>query len=311
MPVLSTKNQALGHMNRLFATLVLILVATSYSCDEEAPDKDNQTSGSITISIDENYKPVMDEQLKVFRARNPQAVIKESYKSEAECVNDFINDSTRLIFMGRAFTESEKQQCLAKHFSLTRELPMARDAVAFVVAKGSKSEYTQLQFENLLMGKGEDRQLVFDREGSSTYTYLVDSVLKGRPLTKNIFGAKGGEDLLSYISKNSNSIGAIGVSWVSDPNDANAINFLKNVDVVGILPFGDSIVRYRKPHYAYIGNKEYPYRRDFYFASKEDWVGLGTGFVNYLCKDGQLLFSKSNLFPLQQNVLLREVRVTN
>jgi phosphate transport system substrate-binding protein len=299
---------------KFLSRLVLVFMPIIFclACaDQQAPDKDNQTSGSILISIDETYKPVMEEQIKIFLSNYPKAKITAQYKTEAECVKDFINDTVRMVFIGRPFTESEKEQCKAKKFLLTRELPLARDAVAFITAKGSKSEYTQMQFENLLQGKLEDREIVFDQEGSSTYTYVVDSILKGRPISQKVFGAKGGLDVIDHITQNPNSIGCIGVSWVSDRNDPNATNFLKKVDVLGILPFSDSIVRFRKPYAAYIGNQEYPYCRNFYFASKESWNGLGMGFANFLCRDGQLVFAKSNLFPLQQNVLLRPVIVTN
>jgi phosphate transport system substrate-binding protein len=299
-------------MKIYFLAIGFVLALCVSSCnDQQAPDKDNQTSGSILISVDETYKPVMEEQIKIFLSNYPKAKVTAQYKSEADCVKDFINDTVRMVFIGRPFTETEKQLCKAKKFLVTRELPLARDAVAFITAKGSKAEYTQTQFENLLQGKLENREIVFDQEGSSTYTYVVDSILKGRALSKNVFGAKGGQDVIDHIAENTNSIGAIGVSWVSDKNDPNATNFLKKVEVVGILPFSDSFVRYRKPYAAYIGNQEYPYCRNLYFASKESWNGLGMGFANFLCRDGQLVFAKSNLFPLQQNVLLRPVIVTN
>ncbi|MCC7029141.1 MAG: hypothetical protein IT257_02470, partial [Chitinophagaceae bacterium] len=88
--------------------------------------------------------------------------------------------------------------------------------------------------------------------------------------------------------------------------DSVVETFLSNINVAGIQPDNDSIESYVMPYQAYIGLKEYPCTRNLYFISKETWQGLGTGLVNYLCKDGQLVFKQAKLFPLKVNVLLRE-----
>jgi phosphate transport system substrate-binding protein len=81
--------------------------------------------------------------------------------------------------------------------------------------------------------------------------------------------------------------------------------------VAGIWPDNDSIKAFVKPYQAYIGLKEYPCTRNFYFITKESWQGLGTGLVNYLCRDGQIVFRQAKMFPLRVNVMLRETRVNH
>jgi phosphate transport system substrate-binding protein len=288
---------------------ILICVCCIASCDDNnGKVLDNQTSGSIAISIDETYKPVMEEQIKVFEGRNLRAKINASYKPEADCIKDFIEDTTRLIFITRPLTEDEKQLCLQKKFTVTRELPLVRDAVAFIVNKNSPSEFTQAAFLDILKGK-TNHQIVFDNQNSSTYRYVQDSILKGAEMTKNKSAAKGCEDLIAYVQSNPNAIGAIGVSWIADNVSDKADAFLDKINVVGILPYNDSITRYRKPLHAYIARQEYPYCRELYFISKEAYIGLGTGFANYLGREGQLVFDKNRLFPLQFDVRIKQIRV--
>ncbi len=46
------------------------------SCGNEKPktkELDTPTSGTLNISVDETYKPVMDEEIKVFMSNFPEA----------------------------------------------------------------------------------------------------------------------------------------------------------------------------------------------------------------------------------------------
>ena len=61
-------------------------------------------SGTIHISVDETFKPVIDSQIQVFEALYPNAKIIADYKPEAECFKDLIKDSTRMIIVTRGLT---------------------------------------------------------------------------------------------------------------------------------------------------------------------------------------------------------------
>jgi phosphate transport system substrate-binding protein len=295
-------------MNFLKQIIVIIITSMLMTACKDEKVLDNQTTGSISVSIDETYKPVMEEQIKVFEGRNLHAKINAKYKSEMDCIKDFINDTTRLIFITRPLTEDEKQLCLQKKVAVTRELPLVRDAVAFIVSKGTQSDFTQTAFTKILKGES-DYQLVFDNQNSSTLRYVQDSILAGGEVSKNTFAAKGCEDLIKYVEGNPKAIGVIGVSWIADNVSEKTDAFLERINVVGILPYNDSITRYRKPLHAYIALKEYPYCRELYFISKEGYVGLGTGFANYLGREGQMVFDKNRLFPLQYDVRVKQIRV--
>ena len=62
-------------------------------------DLDTTNSGTIHISVDESFKPVIDSQIQVFEALYPNAKIIADYKPEAECFKDLIKDSTRMIIV--------------------------------------------------------------------------------------------------------------------------------------------------------------------------------------------------------------------
>ncbi len=300
-------------MNHFFRLMLTVLMFSMLNACQEKGPTDNQTSGHIKISIDETYKPVMEEQLKVFRSRYPDADIIAEYKPEAECIKDFMNDTTRVIFVTRELSKEETDYLLSKQI-VAKSMAMARDAIVFITAKNAvRQNFTTHELRNIMTGKDSNDhfQIVFDNKQSSTVRYIADSLLAGQKISAHVFAAKDCNDVIDYVSKNKNAMGIIGVSWVADPKDSVADSFLQQVNIAGIFPDNPSATEYVKPYQAYIGLREYPCTRNFYFITKETWPGLGTGLVNYLCRDGQYVFRTSKMFPLRVNVVLRQASATN
>ena len=298
--------------NKKYRFLLLTMLPFLFfiSCENEKV-LDNQTSGSIKILIDETYKPVMQQQIKIFTSRYPDAKILAEYKPEAECIKTFLEDSTRVVFVTRDLTDEEKAYGESKKF-ITKSMPMARDAVAFITSKENSNPVFKIaDLRKILLGDSTQKkyQIVFDHQSSSTVRYITDSILYGKKIAGDVFATKTSEEVIDYVSKNKNAIGVVGVSWVADNSDSTTETFLSKINVAGIWGDTDSSLDYIKPYQAYIGLKEYPCTRNLYFISKETWTGLGTGLVNYLCKDGQLVFKQAKMFPLRVNVLLREANV--
>jgi phosphate transport system substrate-binding protein len=298
--------------NKKYRFLLLTMLPFLFfiSCENEKV-LDNQTSGSIKILIDETYKPVMEQQIKIFTSRYPDAKILAEYKPEAECIKTFLEDSTRVVFVTRDLTDEEKAYGESKKF-ITKSMPMARDAVAFITSKENSNPVFKIaDLRKILLGDSTQKkyQIVFDNQSSSTVRYITDSILYGKKIAGDVFATKTSEEVIDYVSKSKNAIGVVGVSWVADNSDSTTETFLSKINVAGIWGDTDSSLDYIKPYQAYIGLKEYPCTRNLYFISKETWTGLGTGLVNYLCKDGQLVFKQAKMFPLRVNVLLREANV--
>jgi hypothetical protein len=65
--------------------------------------------GEISISVDESFKPVITEQIKVYESSYPEAHIQASYKSEADCFRDLQTDSTRMIIVSRGLNADESK----------------------------------------------------------------------------------------------------------------------------------------------------------------------------------------------------------
>src|SRR5579859_5682588 len=56
--------------------------------------QETPTSGTINISVDESFRPVIDSEIKVFESSFPNAHINVHYKAEAQCLRDLTTDTT-------------------------------------------------------------------------------------------------------------------------------------------------------------------------------------------------------------------------
>lgn len=304
---------------------ILLFIFTSCNRNQEGEPEDTPTSGTISITADETFKPIIEAEVTAFENIYKNAKINASYKPEGKAVADLLNDSARIIIVTRELTSAEK-----KHFDDIKLFPritkIAYDAVSFVTNNSnSDTMFSNDQVKKIITGeistwkqlnpKSPDSpiQLVFDNNSSGTLRYLKDYT-GGKNISKNSSAASSSEAVIDYVSKNRNSLGVIGVTWVSDRRDSSLMSFVNKVRVVEVSPPDSSEGRgdYYKPYQAYIATKYYPLWRTVYIISREARAGLGTGFASFVAGDnGQRIILKSGLVPASVPVRLVELKNQN
>ncbi len=292
----------------ILTTAVLALFIISCGNDAQAP-ADTLSKGKMIISADETYKPIIEEQLRVFDSSYPEADIIVHYKPETECIKDFMNDSVKLILITRDLSTDEKSFLESKKVVAT-SLAIAKDAVAVIINNSSPdSVLSKTQIKGILTGQYSQKYtVVFDNQGSSTVRYMLDSIIPGQKLGANVFAAKGNDSVIAYVEKNPNSIGFLGVSYVSDNNDPAGLAFIKNVKVVSVL--NEKTLKPYQPYQAYIAPNDYSLTRNLYYIHRQTYPGIAVGFANFLAKErGQLIFKQARLFPLRMNIIFRSAEV--
>ena len=298
--------------------LVLIGSILFFSCN--APEKsgpvvtDTLTSGTIHISIDESFKPVMEEQIKVFESSYPEAKIIAHYKPEAECLRDILKDSaTRMVIVTRGLNRKEERFFKDTLNFVPHWDELATDAIAVVVnAKSSDTIFSMGRLRALLEGAEKDKQVVFDGlSATSTVRFAIDTILKGKQFDTSVVRAvKNSNEVLNFVASSNNAIGFVGISWVGNPEDSNQVNMLNKVKMVYVKcdNCGDS--PYVKPSQYSIMTRRYPLVRGLYYILKENYAGLGSGFLNFLQYErGQLVFRRSYLGPSKIGFGLRSVQI--
>ena len=276
-----------------------------YSCKENNTIKPTDTplNGSIEISIDESFEPVMREQIAMYEASFPGTKINAHYKTEADCLKDFFNDSlNRMIIVTRGLTDNEEKIMTKKLTYNPGWNELASDAVAIVVNKNSTDTlFTLNRLQEQLTGKINRQQtIVFDGlNKTGTVRFIEDSVLKGKIFDTSVVRAvKNSDEVLSYISTHQNAIGFVGINRIGNPEDTAQVNMLTKVKLAYIKCEVCVNTPYVMPTQESILNRRYPLVRGLYYAIKENYTGLGNGFVSFLKYErGQLIFRRAYLGP--------------
>lgn len=181
------------------------------------------------------------------------------------------------------------------------KLVVARDLVAVILNPAAKdSFFTMQEIENLLTGKSKKNLIpVFDgTRATSTVRFMMDSVLKGESLGKNVQAAQSSVDVIDYVSKTPNAIGFVGYSWVGNEDDTTQLSYMRKVKTA-YVESTDSAGFYVKPSQYFIYTKSYPMVRDLVYNLKEKHQGLGHGFAHFLyTMQGQLIFRRAYLMPV-------------
>jgi phosphate transport system substrate-binding protein len=142
---------------------------------------------------------------------------------------------------------------------------------------------------------------VFDNNGSSTMRFISDSLMNGKTNFPSFcFAAKSNAQVIDYVEKNKNAIGAIGVNWISDRDDPKMLSFNKRIRVVWLSKADQAVYPddYFGPFQAYMYTGDYPLIREVYMISREGRAGLGTGFVSFAAgEQGQRIVRLSGLLP--------------
>ena len=296
-----------GFLTGIIIGLLLSGCGTKPRTAQETP-----TSGTIHISVDESFKPVIDSQIKVFNSTWPDAHIVVDYRPEAQCLRDLTTDSTRMVLVTRGLTP-EEGNFYNDSFHLRPTFGvLAFDAIAVIVNPACKdSTFDRKDLEDMLNGTNTKYQPVMDgTSATSTVRYAIDSILQGKPLGKNVMAAHGSEGVVNFVANNPRAVGFIGVLWVGDRNDPADTSFLTKIKVAAVQCKGCVAGKYVKPYQANIAYGRYPLVRSLYYILKENWSGIGNNFVNFLQYErGQLIFSKAYLWPAGMHFEVRDVNI--
>jgi len=289
-----------------------------FSCDNGPKITDTLSKGTIDISVDETYKPIIEEEKRVFDSCYPEANITIHYKPEAECIKDYFDNKARIILVSRDLSKEEKTLCEQKQIYAS-SLPLALDAIAVIVNNTSAdSEMGPNVLKGILTGEYKTKYtVVFDNQSSGMLRYITDSVLAGAKMGSNVFAAKSDSAVIDYVAQNPNAVGFVGLSYVCDPEDnSNSGLFIKNVRVVAMENNPHAAVdntglrKFNQPYQAIIARQAYPLTRKLFYINRESYPGLGTGFANFLGREqGQLIFAHAHLFPLRMNIVIREAKI--
>lgn len=290
---------------------IFIFIISCNNTDSSAPS-DTLYQGTIHISADESFKPVIDSQVQVFEASHPDARLLVHYKPEADCIKDIGVDSIRMVIITRRYSKNEEQFIIDSFQVVPSQMVIAYDAVAVIVNPMSPdSLFTVKEIKEILSGRFKKNLIpVFDGlNATSTIRFIIDSVLRNDSLTSKAVAAKTSEEVIDYVSRTPGAVGFIGVSWIGNKEDPQQQSFLTKVKLAKMESV-DIPGKYIQPVQANIYTGRYPMIRDLVYILKETHTGLGHGFANFMSGErGQLIFRRAYLVPAQMKFTIRRAAV--
>ena len=303
------------YLKESYVLLMLVFLFTDCNNGKQKSNRDDTAlKGTIHISVDESFKPVIEEQIRIYELSFPGTHIIAEYKPEADCLKDFFRDTlNRMVIVTRGLSDKEDKYMLDSLNYRPGWDKIATDAVTLIVnAKSNDTLFSIDRLQKQLTGKiNRHQRIVFDGlNATSTVRYISDSILHGEKFdTAVVQAAKSSREVIDYVSENENAIGLVGISWIGNPEDTAQVNMLGKVKIAYVQCGLCKDSPYVKPMQASILTRRYPLVRGLYYNIKENYFGLGSAFVNFMKYErGQLIFRRAYLGPVM-DFEIRNVRI--
>ena len=307
-----------------FKIIFIFVALLLLSCQNKGKvgPTDTYTSGVVTITVDESFQPIIQEELDVFEAQFPKAGIVPKFTNEVEAINSILKDSGRLAIVTRPLSQKELKSLESKQF-YPHSYKFATDGIALIINNQNKdSLITVGDLRKILTGevttwnqiypssKLGKMTVVFDNPNSSTIRFAIDSICNGKPLSNELNAQKTNLEVINYVSKNRNAIGIIGVNWLGNRKDTTNLSFKNTIRVMSVSNEAIATVENSyKPFQAYLFYGYYPLTRNIFIILNDPISGLPSGLTSFLTSDrGQRIILKSGLLPATQPIRVVHIK---
>lgn len=275
--------------------LSLLISCKKENNDGVAEVKEAYDRGTVEMYVESSVYPIAEDINQVFKTYYNNADIQLKMLSQNEILNSVYKDSGRLAIMPKSFTAKELEAFKGR--VVPKITPIAKDAVLFITQKNATD--TLIKYQDVIDifkgSKKSEKVFVFHDANSN----IVSSIMKDAgvsSVSKNVYYAKTVEEIVSYIDKNKNAVGVVGINWMLQP-DAKIKEGIKQLR--SMLVYNDSLKNYYAPSQSTIADNTYPLIRTINIIDVQGKTGLGTGFASFAASDkGQRIVLKSGLMPI-------------
>jgi phosphate transport system substrate-binding protein len=302
--------------------LTLGLVLSIISCGGgNVTVKETPTRGNIKIISDESFQPLIDTEVYTFTHLYANAFIRARYKPEYDVINDFMNDSVKVIVTSRRLTDDQIRY-LRDTLVVARTVTFAYDALALVTNKENADTLIPYnQVRDIFLGSSVNWKdldskskrgkisVIFDNTKSGNIRYFRELFGIKNNLPDNFFAVKSNAEVIDFVSRNPDALGIISVNWISDKDDPASNSFIKKVNIIAVSQQFVNDGSFYRPKQGSIYDKSYPFVREIYLISRETFTGLGSGFIQWATgEQGQRIVLKSGLVPATMPIRLVQIK---
>ena len=281
---------------------LVVFVFLFAMCNQKSKNesgKETILKGSLDIAVDETVKPIVDDQVAVFEGTYYGAKINVKPESEAEIINDLLNQKTKVAVTARNLSQEELTR-FEKSKIKPRVTPFAVDAIALISSKSNNDTLIALKTViDFMQGNSNTgiKGLVFDNPNSSTVRFMKELAKVKNVPSQNVFSFKTNEEVIKFVSENDGMIGVVGVNWLSQPSP-NMVDIVKKINVLSVKGLNSN--EYYSPTQNDLAEVKYPLARELFIINCQGYNGLGMGFGSFIAGDiGQRIVLKSGLLPIK------------
>jgi len=299
----------------------VFLILLFSSCGENKGLNETPTRGNIKISIDESFQPLIDSEVFTFTHLYTGAHITPQYKPEYDVINDFMNDSVKVIVTSKKLSDYQIQY-LRDTLVIARTTTYAYDALALVTNRQNKDTLVKYNtIKDIFLGKINkwtdinpksklgDIRVIFDNTKSGNIRYFKELFEIKDTLKSNFYAVNSNAEVIDFVSRNPDALGIVSVNWISDKDDSLSMSFIRKINILAVSQQFINDGSYYRPYQGSIYDKSYPFVREVYFISRETFAGLGSGFINWACAaQGQRIVLKSGLVPATMPIRLVQIK---
>jgi len=300
---------------RLSIIFLLFVVSCSPNDHEETT-----TKGNLHLYLTESTSlPMMDE-AEAFLDLYKEAGANISYSTVAEktAVQQFIEDTSRVLVLTRPLSSTEKETIQRIHGDLTETIIAYDGIIAVVHPKNSVAQLTTTEIKNILTGtvtrwnnlpngKNAGGEIhVYLQDSSEISQYLIQRL--HMPLTAKYRQTSSEIQTLTSVLRDPLAIGFVTPAWLDSTKAAvKVLELGKTKDDTDTSAVAQDKTEgiYFSPHPAYIYRNDYPFKRSFYMYTYT--VGdLAQGYSAFVASaQGQKIFLQRGILPGTQKIHLR------
>lgn len=280
-------------------------------------DDNSPTSGKLKVFYDEGLQSHVKNQVYTFESLYPNVSVELFESPENEAVQALYNDSCEAIVISRLLTDKEEKAFESKSF-FPKYSAVAKSGVTLIA--NIENPISQLSFEEVSSlltepfsvkdssGKEIKMTVLFDKNNSAVLHFVLDSVLKSKPLASHCNILSSSLESINYVAKNKNTIAFLDFAWLSDVDDSL---YKANKDKIRFIAISKSgSTTFELPSQSSFKLGTYPFTRTVYVIRKTGDFTLAKGFESFVAgPKGQLTFLKQGLLPARQSERALDIKL--
>lgn len=272
---------------------LFVLFLAFFSCQKDL-EKPGHQKGEMTIFADPSNQELLEALTDIYIMKYPDVKFNIVYKSEGLIIKDLVDTVASAAFINKPLTKEQSDYITQISDVTPRSTLLAYDAVVFITSKENPRETISFQeIENgILEG---NNQIIFDDGNSGNYNTVRDILDLKIPKDKTILALNDTKSVIDFILKSPNSVGVIGMNKISEKDNSEVKEILRNIKVLNVL---DEQNIPQEPSVSNILAMNYPFYKGVYFIVREPNFGLGSGFSRFAgSNQGQLIVKRAGLQP--------------